>query len=174
MIPGRMANYATYELSLLLMALTTQQRAAIDRIVQQIYIDNRPLAELFRGDNRICTEAKYYRRGVMDEETGGWRLSPGWHHDKAFQDALKEATRLALAVRTKEELAALATAKRRARLAAGDIVFNLLGIVHAGDKDSDRVNAGRTLLDYAETDVADETGSAATDEASDWWKAAEG
>lgn len=95
-IPDRMVGYATYELTEKLLALSVQQRAAIDRIVQHVYIDNRPLAELFRGDDKICAETNYYRRGAIDPETGGWKTKPGWAHDKEFVDALDAAPGLRL------------------------------------------------------------------------------
>ena len=113
--PSRMAGYVTYELSLKLAVLSTQQRAAIDRIVAHVYILNRPLSELLRGDDKICGEERYYRRGKLDEETGRWVRPPGWHHDKPFQDALGEAVRLALQARSREELVAIQNAKRRAK-----------------------------------------------------------
>lgn len=186
-IPDRMAGYATYELTEKLLVLSPQQRAAIDRIVQHCYIDNRPMAELFRGDDKICAETNYYRRGAIDEETGGWKTKPGWAHDKEFVDALDTAARLALTVRTKEELAALATAKRRARLAASGVISQLIDIatqsvaqplpdgrvkmLNRMTDDKDSVAASKVLLDYAGTGEAEQTDAVTSDE-QDWWKAA--
>lgn len=166
-----MVGYATYELTEKLLALSVQQRAAIDRIVQHVYIDNRPLAELFRGDDKICAETNYYRRGAIDPETGGWKTKPGWAHDKEFVDALDAAARLALAVRTKEEYAALATAKRRARLAAPGVVDSLVGVATLGE-DRLRAAAGKVILDYAGAPDNEQADAVTSDEV-DWWKAAD-
>ena len=69
-IPDPMAGYLTYELSEALGKLTPQQRAAIARIVEHHFIANRPLSELLHGDNRICSEIVYYRKGTIDPDTG--------------------------------------------------------------------------------------------------------
>jgi hypothetical protein len=170
-----MAGYATYELALKLAALSTQQRAAIDRIVEHVYILNRPLAELLRGDDKICSERRYYGHGKLDEDTGRWLTPPGWHHDKAFQDALGEAVRLALQTRSREELAAIQDAKRRSRLASPNIVEELITIAtrRRAAEDRDSITAAKTLLDYGA--VADSSEPAtATSAAADWWKAAGG
>jgi len=187
-VSDRIASYATYELVEQLLALSPQQRAAIDRIVQHCYIDNRPLAELFRGDDKICGESNYYRRGVIDEATGGWKLRPGWAHDKAFTDALETAVRLALAVRTKEEMAALQTARRRARLASGKIIEQLVDIatqttpqplpdgrvktLNRMTEDKDSIAASKVLLDYAGAAGDREQVDTTTSDEADWWKAA--
>jgi len=186
-IPDRMAGYATYELTEKLLVLSAQQRAAIDRIVQHCYIDNRPMAELFRGEDKICAETNYYRRGAIDPDTGGWARKPGWAHDKEFVDALDTAARLALAVRTREEIAALATAKRRARLAASGVISQLIDIatqsvaqplpdgrvkmLNRMTDDKDSVAASKVLLDYAGTGEAEQADAVTSDE-TDWWKAA--
>lgn len=171
LLPDRVVGYATYELAERLAALTPQQRAAIDRIVEQVYICNRPLADLLRGDDKICSERRYYDKGRMDDATGHWRKSPGWHHDPAFQAALNEARRLALMARTREELAAWQDAKRRARLASGTVVDTLIGITAQSEKDGDRVKAGQVLLAYGAPDAS--TGSATDDAESEWWEAAD-
>ncbi len=174
-LPDRVAGYATYELAQRLAALSPQQRAAIDLITQHVYINNQPWATLFRGEGRICSETNYYRRGRLDEETGRWLTKPGWGHDKEFQDALAEAVRLALQVQTREELAALQSAKRKARLAAPGVIDSLVQVATMGE-DKLRAAAGKIVLDYgtapdAATDAAtDQSGSSAED---DWWKAAE-
>lgn len=186
-LPDRIAGYATYELAEKLGRLSPQQRAAIDRIVQHCYIENRPLAELLRGDEKIVTEANYYRRGSIDPDTGGWRTRPGWAHDKEFVDALETAARLALQVRSREELAALQTAKRRARLAAGKVIEGLLDIatrttpqplpdgrivmLNRMTEDKDSIAASKVVLDYAGKPEGEAGDSVVSDEA-DWWKAA--
>lgn len=167
-----MASYATYELSEALAKLTVPQRAAIARIVEHVYLNNKPMADLFKGSDRICAETSYYRRGKLDEETGRWLIKPGWGHDEQFQAALIMASRLALQSRTNEELASLATAKRKARLAAPDVVDRLISISRSADKDAARVNAAKTLLDYAAADAGGAVNEE-TNEAEDWWKAAE-
>ena len=182
-VPDRIAGYATYELVEKLLLLSPQQRAAIDRIVQHVYVDNQPIAALFRGDEKICSEANYYRRGIIDPETGGWRTRPGWAHDPQFVDALETAARLALQVRSREEYAALATARRRARLASGAVVGEMVSIAtgkqmigsvvvdrHSDDKD--RIQASKLLLDYAGKPESEPSDTVTSDEA-DWWKSAD-
>lgn len=186
-IPDRMVGYATYELAERLAALTTQQRAAIDRIVDHVYVRNLALAELLRGDNPICSERRYYDKGKMDEQTGHWLKRPGWHHDPEFQAALKEAVRLALMARTREELAAWQQAKRTARMATPIVVAGLTSIASAtrleevdgqlvevprATEDKDRIAAAKILLDYAKPDET--IMETETDAEQDWWEAAEG
>lgn len=197
-IPDRMVAYATEALVERLMALTAQQRAAIDRIVEHVYIRNQPLAHLLRGDDKIVSERRYYDKGVMDSETGNWTKRPGWHHDPAFQAALQEAVRLALQARTREELAAWAEAKRVARLGAPDVVGEMMAIAtgyelqrdsrgrtvidHATGQpavarrtveDKDKIAAGKALLDYARIDVSVAGDGDGTDEEAEWWGAAD-
>lgn len=169
-IPDRMVGYATYELAERLASLTTQQRAAIDRIVDHVYVRNLPLAELLRGDDAVCSERRYYDKGKMDEQTGRWLKRPGWHHDPEFQAALKEAVRLVLMARTREELAAWQDAKRRARLATPGVVDGLISIAAIAEA-KDRVSASKIILDYAKPD--DLTVEAETSAEVDWWEAAE-
>lgn len=184
-----MVGYATEGLIALLMGLTTQQRAAIDRIVEHVYILNQPLAHLFQGDDKICSDANYYRNGEMNPETGAWKRKPGWGKDPAFQSALTEAVRLALQARTREEVHAWAEAKRRARLATPFVVDGMIeiatnshiyideetGEVERLTQDKDRIAAGKALLDYARLDVAATQGGedAEASEERDWWEAAE-
>lgn len=184
-LPDRVAGYATYELVEKLTQLTPQQRAAVDRIVQHVYIENRPLAHLFRGPDRICAEPKFYQRGVIDPETGRWVRKPGWHHDKAFQAALGEAVRLALLVRTREELHALQGAARAARLAMPKVITGALEMAHAEQvnrqgntearptEDKDRLAAMKFVYDVAGATTESDTGAAAESAAADWWKAAD-
>lgn len=188
-VPARMAGYATYELAVKLAALTPQQREAVGRIVQHVYLDNRQWSQLFTGEDRICAEANYYRRGAIDPTTGGWAKRPGWGHDKEFQDALGEATRLALQSKSREEMDAVATARRRARLATGAVIGEMITIatkvqdqvlpsgrvvsIARGAEDKDSIAAANILLRYAAVDVA-EQGQGEQSEEDDWWKAAEG
>lgn len=184
-VPARMAGYATYELAVKLAALTPQQREAVGRIVQHVYLDNRQWSQLFTGEDRICAEANYYRRGAIDPTTGGWAKRPGWGHDKEFQDALGEATRLALQSKSREEMDAVAAARRRARLATGAVIGELVSIatgrqvsqtgavIPRESEDNARIAAGKVILEYAAVDVA-EQGQGEQSEEDDWWKAAEG
>lgn len=169
-IPDRMVGYATYELAERLAALTTQQRAAIDRIVDHVYVRNQPLAELLRGEDKICSERRYYDKGEMREADGSWVRRPGWHHDPVFQAALKEAVRLALMARTREELNAWQEAKRTARLATPLVVAGLVMITE-GAEAKDRVAASKILLDYAKPDET--MMEPETDAEQDWWETAE-
>lgn len=185
-LPDRMVGYATYELAEKLAALTTQQRAAIDRIVDHVYIRNRPLAELLRGADAVCSERRYYDKGKMDERTGRWLKRPGWHHDPVFQAALKEAVRLALMARTREELNAWQEAKRTARMATPLVVAGLTEIANATEmrlvdgematvsrttEDKDRIAAAKILLDYAKPDES--MMESDTDAEQDWWEMAD-
>lgn len=166
-----MAGYATQELAEKLAALSTAQRSAIARIVQHVYIHNRPWAGLFADPEPICREDNYYRRGQVDEQSGRWVRKPGWGHDKEFQDALAEAVRLALQAQTREEMAAIQTAKRRARLAAPGVVDSLVQVATLGESKL-RAAAGKVLLDYASASTPEGEGLTAS-EADDWWKAVE-
>lgn len=185
-LPDRVAGYATYELVEKLSQLTPQQRAAIDRIVQHVYIENRPLASLLRGPDRICAEPKFYQRGVMDEATGRWVRKPGWHHDKAFQDTLGEAVRLALLVRTREELHAIQNAARAARLSMPRVIGGALEMATAErinregkpearpTEDKDRLAAMKFVYTVAGGQgTGEETQTAAESAAADWWRAAD-
>lgn len=186
LIPDAMLGYATEELVALLVELTPRQRAAIERIVEHVYIRNQPLVVLLTGPNPICSERRYYDKGVFDEATGAWRKQPGWHHDPKFQAALKEARRLALMARTREELIAWQEAKRTARLATPLVVAGLTSIANATElrnadgqmaevarttEDKDRIAAAKILLDYAKPEVT--LDEAETNAEQDWWEAAE-
>ena len=189
--PDAMAGYLTYELSQLLGKLTAQQRGAVARIVEHHYIANRPLAELFRGENPICAERRYYGQGRVDPETGKAH-DVGWSHQPDFVAALDMARRLALQTRVNEETHAVKEAVRRARLAAAPIIGKLaqiaLGpgrtktiddkgqIFISGEpiENRDRIAAGKYLMDVALKNT--EFGERPTDGdlADDWWKAVEG
>jgi hypothetical protein len=191
-----MVAYATEGLIEKLIPLTTDQRAAIDRIVDHVYIRNQPIAHLLTGDDKICTESNYYRNGTMDPATGKWKRKPGWGKDPAFVEALQEAARLALTARTREELTAWAEAKRRARLATPDVVQGMIAIAtgyelqrdargrpvidHATGQlavarrmaeDKDAIAAGKALLDYARLDTVAAAGEAEQSEELEWWRA---
>lgn len=166
-----MAEYATYELAQAMIALSPAQRAAIDRIVQHVYIENRPISHLLQGDDKICTEVNYYKRGILDPETGEWRRQ-GWHHQPAFQEALQMAARLALQTQETEELHALRTAVRRARLASAPVVDELERIARRGLQERDRISAAGKVLDIAlrHTEFAE---GESNQEEDDWWWAAD-
>jgi hypothetical protein len=184
-LPNQMVGYATYELSEKLARLSTDQRAAISRIVQHVYVDNRPLADLFRGERPICSETNYYRRGTLDEATGQWSKRPGWGHDKAFSDALGEAVRLALQAKQREEVKALEDAVRRSKLASSAIIDEMVslatrvqvfeGVQRERDvADKDQIQAAKVVLDFAiKVPAQTMPTSPADSEEFDWWKAAE-
>ena len=171
-LPDNMAQYATYELAELLAQLTAAQRGAIDRIVQHVYIDNRPWADLFRGEDKICAEVTFYRRGFLDEETGEMSRV-GWSHQPIFQKALQEAVRLALQAGEREQLHHLQKAKRRAVEKAKSAVDTWVGIMEDTEfalrvrrmKAADRV---KQLAFHNEGTDEDESSGAA----GDWWGAA--
>ena len=171
LLPDTMARYATYELAQLMGELTTGQRAAIKRIVQHVCIQNRPIAHLFQGDDKICAEHTYYRRGYVDEESGELRKA-GWIHQPKFARALEMATRLALQADESEDLYRLRKAKRRAIEEAKDAVNTWVGIM--GDETQpakDRNDAAGQVLDLAFRNVG--TGEKEIHgAASDWWEAA--
>lgn len=171
-LPDGMVAYATYELADLLGQLTTRQRAAIDRIVQHVYIANRPWAELFRGDSRICPEANYYRKGTIDPETGQPR-GYGWGHDPDFQAALQQAVRLALAAEQRERLGHLQRAKRRAEAEAVNAVKQWVEIMEGSRNDFARLDAAGRVIDLAFKGSGEQADTGASAEA-DWWAAAGG
>ncbi len=164
-----MVGYATQELAEKLIPLSPAQRAAIARIVQHVYISNLSWSGLFAAPDPICREDNYYRRGQIDPETGHWRRKPGWGHDKEFQDALAEAVRLALQAQTREEMTAIQTARRRARLAAPVVVDSLVQVATLGEAKL-RAAAGKVVLDYGSASPTEGDGPAGG-EAEDWWKA---
>ena len=177
-----MGEYATYELANKLALLNARQREAISRIVKHVYLDNKKWGVLFSGENRICAESNYYRRGKLNEETGEWIKTPGWGFDKKFQDALQLSIRLALQSKSQEEVTAVFEARRAARLATKVVVDELIGIVTpvllkdgepvAVDNKA-RVAAGKVILEYAKLEQAEQVAVTQSGE-SDWWMAAEG
>ena len=171
--PDAMAGYLTYELSQLLGKLTTQQRGAVARIVEHHYIANRPLAELFRGENPICAERRYYGQGRVDPETGKAH-DVGWSHQPDFVAALDMARRLALQTRVNEETHAVKEAVRRARLAAAPILSGLVRIAAQADSDRDKIAASKEVLGIALKNTEFGDRPADGDLADDWWKAVEG
>lgn len=185
-----MGGYITHELAEALGKLTAQQRQAIARIVAHHYIANQPMAHLFQGDDPICSEVLYYRRGVVDPETGQAKRV-GWSHQPAFVEALAMAARLALQARQAEETQAVREAVRRARLAAAPVIGQLAQIaLGPGVKktvnpdgsttitgkpieDKDRIAAGKFLVDIALKNTEFGDRPADGDLADDWWKAVE-
>jgi len=167
-----MAGYQTYELSQLLGKLSAAQRGAVARIVEHHYIANRPLRELFTGENPICSEITYYRRGTVDPHTGQAKRV-GWSHQPDFVAALEMARRLALQTRVNEEAHAVQEAVRRARLAAAPIMTGLVRIAAQAEADRDKIAASKEVLGIALKNT--EFGDRPTDGdlADDWWKAVE-
>lgn len=168
-LPDSMARYATHELAELLRTLTPQQRAAVGRIVEHVYISNRPWAHLFDGDDKICSETTYYRRGILDPETGEWSRQ-GWNHQPDFRRAVEMAARLALQAEENEGLRAVRTAVRRSRLAAPLVVGELVRLARLAERDQDRIRAGTEVLGVAlrHTEFAEGESNSAAD---DWWQA---
>ena len=162
----------TYELAEALGRLTAQQREAIARIVQHHFVDNKPLAALFRGENPVCSEPSYYRKGRVDPDSGQLR-GAGWSHQKNFSDALTMAARLALQTRQNEETNAVREAVRRARLAAAPILTGLVRMAANAEADRDKIAASKEVLGIALKNT--EFGERATDGdlADDWWRAVE-
>lgn len=163
-----MAGYATWELAEKLAKLRPQQREAIDRIVQHIYIENGAWADLFRGDDAICTEANYYKRGKVDGE--GRHSKMGWAHDPLFQDALGHASKLALSAQERERLGWLRRAKSHAESEADNAVGTWVRIMNAR-MDAVAVDAAQRVVDLAFKGAGESTDSGAGIEA-DWWEAA--
>lgn len=186
-IPDRMVAYATYELAELLAKLTTQQRAAIDRIVDHVYINNRPWAMLFRTQPAIdisnehplgraaippiCAEANYYRKGKLDAE--GNRSGEGWGHNQAFQEALKKAVELALAGQERERSQRLQAAKRRAEDNAQLAVDQWVDIMQTGRVEFARIEAAGKVLELAYRGEGSDTQSSGRAVEHDWWAAAD-
>ena len=167
-----MVGYATYELAEKLAKLTARQREAINRIVQHVYIDNAPWAELFRGDDKICAEAAYYRKGRIDEATGK-HTGFGWGHNPDFKAALDEAVKLALAAQERERLGWLQRAKRRAEESAGRMVDQLIQVATHSELDFARIQAADKVITLAFKGSGDQA-DAGTREEGDWWAAAGG
>ncbi len=167
-----MATYATYELSEALLTLTPDQRRAIGRIVDHHYVQNKPMGDLFKGDNPICSEDAFYRKGKADPETGKMRRV-GWSHQPAFSEALKMAAGLALRTRQVEETNAVQEAVRRARLAASSVVGTIASDAVFSAEPGDRTRAGRVLLDIALKNTEFGERPSDGDLADDWWKAVE-
>lgn len=187
-VPARMLAYATHELAELLAALTPAQRAAIDRIVEHVYINNRPWAILFVNQPeippcaefplgrpaipRICAETNYYRRGRYDPETDTTK-GAGWAHDPAFKEALDRAKELALATREEERSRKLQAAKRRAEDNAELAVNQWVSIMQSSRVDFARIEAAGKVLELAFRGEGD-TQSSGRELERDWWQAAEG
>lgn len=173
-LPDRIAGYATYELAEMMTRLTARQRAAIDRIVQHIYIENRPWAELFRGDDKIVSETNYYRRPKVDAETGEIAHKGGWGHDPTFQAALKTAARLALQAQERERLQWLQQAKRKAEENAEHAVDTWIRNMTEANFASEQNTAAKHVVDLAFRGHDQAHGEQqAGDEEADWWAAAE-
>lgn len=166
-----MVGYATYELAEMLGKLTPRQRAAIDRIVQHVFINNQPWAHLFRGDDKITSEAAYYRKGKVDDD--GKRSGYGWGHDPDFQEALDAAKRLALATQQRESMGHLQRAKRYAEQAAGPAVQTWVNVMAFGVDDRARNEAAQKVIDLAFKGSGEQTDTGASLEA-DWWAAVGG
>lgn len=159
-LPDGMVAYATYELSQKLLSLTAKQRDAVDVIVARHYIGGEPMAALFRGDDKICSERIYYN------------TKNGWAHNDAFLDALSEAARLALQRGETDRQRKLQAATDLAIDSAEDAVGAWVDVMlRALEDPRARNDAAQRLLDLAyKSQAADET-EAPGSEAADWWEA---
>lgn len=169
-LPDGMVGYATYELAEMLGKLTPRQRAAIDRIVQHVYINNLPWAHLFRGDDKICPESRYYYRGKVDPDTGKVK-GAGWGHDPQFVEALGAAKRLAIAGQQRESMGHLQRAKRRAEQQADNAVGAWVDVMEHGRDERARNEAAQKVIDLAFKGNEEKSDTGAGLEA-DWWAAA--
>lgn len=184
-LPDRMVAYATYELAEMLARLTAKQRSAIDRIVEHVYINNRPWAPLFRTQPAItisaehplgraaippiCTEANYYRRGTVD--ANGDLHGAGWAHDPDFQAALKKAAELALATVERERAERLRAAKTYAETNARAAVVAWVEIMENGRNEMARIDAAGRVLDLAYRGEGEQDQSSGRAVENDWWAA---
>lgn len=171
-LPNRMAAYATWELAEKLAKLSPQQREAIDRIVQHVYIENLPWADLFRGEERICAETNYYRRGRIDPKTGRMK-NVGWAHDKDFQEALDHARKLALSAQERERLGWLRRAKERAEERSLQAVNMWVQVMTTSGNDFARVDAAAKVVDLAFKGSGSEQTDTGAGLEADWWAAAD-
>lgn len=187
-IPDRMLGYATYELAELLAKLTQRQREAIDRIVDHVYVNNRPWAILFRtqppidiSDEHplgraaippICAEANYYRRGRVDAE--GNLHGEGWGHNAAFKAALEKAAELALATVERERSQRLQAAKRRAEDNAELAVDQWVDVMQHGRVEFARIEAATKVIELAYRGEGGGAQSSGRAMEHDWWAAADG
>lgn len=192
-LPDRMLGYATFELAELLAKLTARQRAAIDRIVEHVYIHNRPWAALFREqpatppsrDTRtgatlpgrpaippICPESSYYRKGKVTAE--GNVKGEGWGHNKEFQEALKKAVELALATKERERAERLRRAKEYAEENARAAVETWVEVMENDRVGFARIEAAKALLELAFRGEGVENQSSGRALEHDWWAAADG
>lgn len=158
-LPDGMVAYATYELSQLLLDLTSQQRSAIDTIVSRHYISGESMAALFRGDDKICSERTFYN------------TKNGWSHNEQFTDALNEAARLALQSCETDRQRKLQAATDKAIDNAQSAVEQWVHVMtKAWDKPAARNDAAQRLLDLAFKSHAGQPDPVSSEEA-DWWGA---
>ncbi len=186
-LPDAMMRYMTSELAEALAGLSQPQIDAIHRIVASGHLAEEPLApwRMFTGEDAICSQTTWFKRGIADAETGRWLPGhrPGWSHQKAFVDALQMAKRLARRLHLQEALAAVNESVRAAQMASPSVMRNMVKLATAqavnkdgelepvlGVEHKDQVAAAKVVLGYAKPDgVASEE----EDAAGDWWAAAE-
>lgn len=185
-LPDAMMRYMTAELAEALAGLSQPQIDAIHRIVSSGHLAEEPLApwRMFTGEDAICSQTTWFKRGIADTETGRWLPGhrPGWSHQKAFVDALQMAKRLARRLHLQEALAAVNESVRAAQMASPAVVRNMVKLAtdRMVDKDGkelpvgvehkDQVAAAKVVLGYAKPDGE---ASEEEDAAGDWWAAAE-
>ena len=190
-IPEEMLPILTDELVDKLMQLKPSQVRGIARIIAAGYVTERPACPryLLTGDDPICSMTVFYRTGKWNEEKQIWDVSPGWMRQPAFVEALNMAKRLALRFNTDEEFAVVREANRRARLAAAEVMSEMISLAKPkpmlvldedeGGEDKplkvdrkSQVAAATLVLKYANLDAVqvDDTGE---NPEMDWWEAAE-
>jgi hypothetical protein len=119
--------------------LTPKQRQGVIRIVES-EIAGEPLRKLFEGPQRICTETTYYRA-----------KPPGWHRQERFRNALDAARAVAWSFSMEN---AVEEAVQRLTVSAPDAARELQRQITKGDKDSDRRDAAKAVLDRVDVKTA--------------------
>jgi len=130
-LPGWMTD----ELLNLLAPLSPKQRQGLVRIIEAD-LAGEPLVRLFHGEDRICAESTYYRA-----------KPPGWHRQAKFQAALHAARETAWAFSMQH---AVQEAVQILTVAAPLAARELQRQIRAGEKDTDRRDASKTVLNRLE------------------------
>lgn len=127
----------------LLAPLTPRQRNAIVRIVEA-ELDGRDLRSLLRGPDKICNETTYYRQA-------DGKAPAGWYHQEAFRRALDAARAAAWGFGMEH---AVREAVQIITITAPAAARELQRQVRAGEKDTDRRAAAKSVLDRADRATA--------------------
>ena len=172
-LPDLMQAYANYDLVELLSELTVKQRNAIARIIQHHHVEGKPMADLFRGEDKICAETVYYRRGSVDPDTGQQK-NVGWIHQPKFKQALDESVRQVMRVRQEAEIHAIQKAIHLASKGTPLMIKKMLQIANDSERASDQIAAAKAVVDFATKHGAIDqlNKDESTSMLEDWWKAA--